>query len=90
MRELLEICETEGNSQNGGGAFTIQDEPQRGIFVKYTPDGGPGNVRNTGGPGEIGSPIVGSAVPFGAGGGGMGAGVGRGYPTGGNIPAPGF
>ena len=91
MRELLDICETEGNAQNGGGAFSIQDDPPRGLFVKFTPDGASGNHRAPGGPGEIGSPIVGSAMPFGGSGtGGMGGG-GRGFqPPGGAIPAPSF
>ncbi|MCJ1391313.1 Stress response protein nst1 [Xylographa bjoerkii] len=64
LRELLQICDTEGNPQNGGGSFIIQDEPPRGIFVKYEPDnnGSVGN-RGVGGPGEIGSPMVGMNTP---------------------------
>ena len=64
MRELLQICDTEGNPQNGGGSFIIQDEPPRGIFVKYEPDNsGSVGSRGVGAPGEIGSPMVGMNTP---------------------------
>lgn len=79
MRELLDICETEGNAQNGGGILNIQEERSRGLCIKWIPDGPSG--RMPGGPGEIGSPIVGSAMPMG--------GPPRGF-VGSGIPAPGF
>lgn len=64
-RELVDIFDTEGNSQNGGGTFTVDDQLSHGIFVKFEPDtshlymGG----RGTGAAGEIGSPIVGNSMP---------------------------
>ena len=80
VRELLDICETEGNAQNGGGTLTIQEERSRGVCVKWIPDGIP---RMSSGLGEIGSPIVGSAMPAG--------GLGRTFAgPGGGVPTPGF
>jgi hypothetical protein len=65
MRELLDICETEGDIQNGGGFFTIQKDAQGRTFVKHEVDegiAGSGGRVNTA-PGEIGSPVPGSSVP---------------------------
>jgi len=63
LRELLQICDTEGNAQNGGGSFTIQDEPPHGIWVKWEPENsGPMGARGAGAPGEIGSPMMGSSM----------------------------
>jgi hypothetical protein len=63
LRELLQICDTEGNAQNGGGSFTIQDEPPHGIWVKWEPENsGPVGSRGAGAPGEIGSPMMGSSM----------------------------
>jgi hypothetical protein len=65
MRELLDICETEGDAQNGGGFFAIQKDAQCRTFVKHEVDesisgsGGRANIA----PGEIGSPVPGSSVP---------------------------
>ena len=72
LSEFLAICETEGSGANGGGTLVVQEERSRGTCVKWIPDTLPGNARMVGGPGhagEIGSPIVGSAMPFGSGGG---------------------
>jgi hypothetical protein len=60
--EFLEICDTEGNAQNGGGTLILQEERTRGTCVKWIPERVPGRV--IGGPGEIGSPIVGSSMLF--------------------------
>ncbi|KAK7942575.1 uncharacterized protein PG986_011688 [Apiospora aurea] len=61
--ELLDMCETEGNAQNGGGSFDVrQDEASGKVSVRFDPSsGGPtaAGSRNVGAPGEIGSPIVG-------------------------------
>lgn len=78
VKELLDICETEGNGQNGGGHFSIKHEGSRGLYVKFEP--GNSTIGGRGGaPGEIGSPVVGHAMPFG----------GRGFQTPGQgIPAP--
>ena len=87
MPEFLAVCETEGNTINGGGMLVVQEERSRGTCVKWVPEILPGNGRMYGGsgPGEIGSPVVGSAMPFGG---------GRGFPpshaAGGGLPAPNF
>ena len=63
MLEMLEICDTEGNGQNGGGSFfTRQTDDQGGFLIKYEMG------RNTSisgrGAGDIGSPMIGgSAIP---------------------------
>ncbi|EOO03994.1 putative stress response protein nst1 protein [Phaeoacremonium minimum UCRPA7] len=65
--DLLALCETEGNMQNGGGSFDVrEDGPRR--FIRWVPsmnngigpDGLPHLQRAVGAPGEIGSPIIGS------------------------------
>lgn len=61
IQEMLDICDTEGNPQNGGGSFTIRDEGPRGVFVRFNVDD---NAQVSGrGPGEIGSPIIGHSTP---------------------------
>lgn len=61
IQEMLGICDTEGNLQNGGGSFTIRDEGPRGVFVRFNADD---NAQVSGrGPGEIGSPIQGNSTP---------------------------
>lgn len=61
IQEMLDICDTEGNPQNGGGSFIIRDEGPRGIFVRFdTDDAAQVSGR---GPGEIGSPIQGNSTP---------------------------
>ncbi|KXJ91906.1 salt tolerance down-regulator-domain-containing protein [Microdochium bolleyi] len=67
--ELLDMCETEGNAQNGGGTFDVQRRDNNKFSVKYDPDMAPGPspfARNVGAPGEIGSPIVGHTATFGS------------------------
>ncbi|KAH6646189.1 hypothetical protein BKA67DRAFT_583487 [Truncatella angustata] len=63
--ELLDMCETEGNPQNGDGSFDINEKSGK-TLVKYNPAGGmPSSVpRNLGAPGQISSPIVGASGPF--------------------------
>jgi hypothetical protein len=75
LNEMLEICDTEGNLQNGGGSFAIKTEGNRGTFVKFEPDNNsaPAGARGSIVPGDIGSPIPGSSVP--AFGGSIGAGA---------------
>ena len=68
MKEMLGICDTEGNSQNGGGSFIIErHEPH--TYVKFEPGRNTSISMNGGlGPGDIGSPIPGGAMPsFGGG-----------------------
>ena len=59
--EMIEICDTEGNSQNGGGSFSSRKDQVGNILINYEPG------RNTSisarGAGDIGSPIVGGALP---------------------------
>lgn len=63
--EVQDICDTEGNSQNGGGSFTVVDKESR-KFVKFEPSNNthstynpiPGR-RGSSNPGEIGSPVPG-------------------------------
>ncbi|KAI9830385.1 MAG: Stress response protein nst1 [Phylliscum demangeonii] len=80
MKELLEMCETEGDGQNGGGYFTLTTDPATGYtFVRHEAGGtvsrsARGSVAP---PGDIGSPVPGSSMPmtsFGGGGGGGGGG----------------
>ncbi|KAI8629495.1 hypothetical protein F5Y19DRAFT_83958 [Xylariaceae sp. FL1651] len=65
--ELLDICETEGNPQNGGGSFDIRRDDNGKVAIRFEVGGGSGHgpfPRNVGAPGEIGSPIVGAGTPF--------------------------
>ena len=86
MQEFLTICETEGNTMNGGGSLVVQEQRSRGTCVKWIPDTvSVGNNRIL--PGEIGSPIIGSAT-MPPGGGSIGGG-GRTYaPSGGGMQGP--
>lgn len=61
----MEIADTEGNAQNGGGSFIVHDEGQRGIYVKFEPNESSSMGRAIGMAGEIGSPVVGHNFPFG-------------------------
>lgn len=77
MKEMLDICDTEGNTQNGGGSFIIEHhEPH--TFVKFEP-GRTTSISMSGGigPGDIGSPIPGGAIPS--------FGGGRGFPQHGHV-----
>lgn len=95
MKEMLDICETEGDAQNGGGYFTIKHDAAGRQVVRYEgSDGGfigsgaggmhgmppHGSARGSIAPGEIGSPMTAqSAFP----------GVSRPYPgQGASQPPP--
>ena len=56
MDEMLGICDTEGNPQNGGGSFEVIIDKMRGQVIKFVDDG-PGQPRSS--VGEIGSPVLG-------------------------------
>jgi hypothetical protein len=56
-KEILDICETEGNSVNGGGSFDIRKEGGDQCSIRHEID--ILSNRPIGAPGEIGSPIVG-------------------------------
>ncbi|PLN79863.1 salt tolerance down-regulator-domain-containing protein [Aspergillus taichungensis] len=64
LKEMLDICDTEGNPQNGGGSFSIRDD-EAGEFVKFEPDNNSAMSGHRGSlvPGEIGSPVPGSSLP---------------------------
>lgn len=55
LNEMLEICDTEGNSQNGGGSFVVRTDSFQGQSVKFEPGNDIGSMRPVG---DIGSPIV--------------------------------
>ena len=57
LSEMLEICDTEGNAQNGGGSFVVQNHGFQGNpSVKFESSRGIGDKRSMG---DIGSPTVG-------------------------------
>lgn len=60
LNDLLDICDTEGNAQNGGGSFEVRNDSQRGQLVKFEADSG---SSWTGTAGDIGSPMVGQSQP---------------------------
>ncbi|KAI9929135.1 Stress response protein nst1 [Aspergillus wentii] len=64
LKEMLDICDTEGNTQNGGGSFCIKDD-ESGTFVRFEPDNNSAASGHRGSivPGEIGSPIPSSSLP---------------------------
>ncbi|KAF4212856.1 hypothetical protein CNMCM8980_010444 [Aspergillus fumigatiaffinis] len=64
LKEMLDICDTEGNTQNGGGTFSIKKD-ETGEFVKFEPDNNSAASGHRGSivPGEIGSPVPSSSLP---------------------------
>lgn len=64
LKEMLDICDTEGNPQNGGGSFSIRDD-EASEFVRFEPDNNSAMAGHRGSlvPGEIGSPVPGSSLP---------------------------
>ena len=64
LNEMLDICDTEGNHQNGGGSFSIRED-ENGRYVKFEPDtnSAASGHRSSIVPGEIGSPIPGNSHP---------------------------
>ncbi|KAL4915320.1 salt tolerance down-regulator-domain-containing protein [Aspergillus aurantiobrunneus] len=64
LKEMLDICDTEGNAQNGGGSFSIKSS-ENGELVKFEPDNNSAATgpRGSIAPGEIGSPIHSSTNP---------------------------
>ncbi|OJD28558.1 hypothetical protein ACJ73_00048 [Blastomyces percursus] len=88
LDELLDILDTEGNPQNGGGSFAIKNEGTRGTFVKFEPDSNsmPLGPRGSVAPGDIGSPVPGSSIL--ALGGIGSAGVSRQFPVPSNMSPP--
>ncbi|KAL8671438.1 MAG: hypothetical protein Q9168_004067 [Polycauliona sp. 1 TL-2023] len=62
LQEMLDICDTEGNNQNGGGSFVTETQGDSGTFVRFESGRNP-SVSIRGAPGDIGSPIPGSPFP---------------------------
>ena len=61
LEEVIEICDTEGNQQNGGGFFTLRKDNQRGVLVRFDLGGTKqGDGRSGIAPGEIGGPMPGN------------------------------
>lgn len=100
LREIEEICETEGDTQNGGGELHIRRAPASGgegaFAVKWEPDAGTPEQGGRGGSiglGEIGSPMPSKTSPaFGPPGMGRAmSGVGPGqFQSLGQVGSPGF
>lgn len=90
LKEMLEICDTEGNPQNGGGSFIIKNEGNQGPFVKFEPDNNsaPSGGRGSLVPGDIGSPVPGGSVPAFGGNIGSGAAGPRQFSPQANISPP--
>lgn len=65
LQEIQAICETEGDSQNGGGELSIKQNESDGSYaVKWEPDAGtPDQSRGHIGLGEIGSPMPSKTSP---------------------------
>lgn len=65
LDEMLDICDTEGNPQNGGGSFLIKEDGNGGRYVKFEPDTNSAVSGHRGSlvPGDIGSPIPGNSIP---------------------------
>lgn len=64
LKEMLDICDTEGNTQNGGGSFLTKKD-ETGEYVKFEPDTNSATSGHRGSivPGEIGSPVPSSSIP---------------------------
>lgn len=60
MGQMLEVCDREGNSQNGGGSFAHYQDHSGIHLIRFEPGR---NLSMSGRIGDIGSPIVGGAMP---------------------------
>jgi len=71
QREIDDLVEVEGDSQNGGGSFVIDRDQNGNTLIKFEP--GDGDAGRGGKlipmipPGEIGSPSIIGSFPSGAG-----------------------
>ncbi|GAB7345695.1 hypothetical protein MBLNU457_3974t1 [Dothideomycetes sp. NU457] len=69
LQEIEEICETEGDNQNGGGTLLVRRSGSSNFAVKYDAEDGtsPAGRPSVNALGEIGSPVPSHATPaFGA------------------------
>lgn len=66
LEEILDICDTEGNSQNGGGTFTVQTSGKT-KFIRFEPSpdctSPISTRRGSSAIGEIGHPVPGPNPP---------------------------
>lgn len=64
LDEMLDICDTEGSPHNGGGSFSIKEDPG-GKFVRFEPDPNSAVTGHRGSivPGDIGSPVPSNIHP---------------------------
>jgi hypothetical protein len=65
MSEMQDLLDTEGTPQNGGGYFIVTEDQGKQRFVKHETggnDGMRGSIGRNGVPGDIGSPVPGSAM----------------------------
>lgn len=61
-KEIMDLTETEGNQTNGGGFFEVKRDEDGQPLIHFEPvDCSMGIGRPNGVPGDIGSPVVGSA-----------------------------
>ena len=90
LREIEEICETEGDSQNGGGELSVRKDAASDKFsVKWAPDATtPDQGRQLSSLGEIGSPMPAKTSPSSFGAPGMGRGGGSAFQNLGAVGSP--
>ena len=62
MVEMLQICDTEGNAQNGGGWFDYRSDRNPFLMKHYTGTDGAMNAKAVPPPGEIGTPNSGGGI----------------------------
>jgi len=64
LEEMLDICDTEGNPQNGGGSFSIKEGPEcQSVRFEPDPNSASSGHRNSIVPGDIGSPVPSNSHP---------------------------
>jgi hypothetical protein len=64
LDELLDICDTEGSPQNGGGSFLVKDTPTgKSVLFEPDPNSAASGHRGSIVPGDIGSPIPNNSHP---------------------------
>ena len=59
--EILDICDTEGNTVNGGGTFDVRKD-ESGCFIRHNADNESPSGPQLGALGEVGSPVVGNSA----------------------------
>ena len=59
--DMKAICDTEGNTQNGGGTFLVETQPQVGEFIRFEADLDT-SIGGRSAAGDIGSPLGGGGL----------------------------